>query len=204
MADENSNQTWEYLKEIGEAERHFNDIQARYRVLASTWLLASFAGIGFVLTRLEVPEEKDLFLCLIAAGGSIGVLIIWLLDILGYHRLLGAYFVEGLRIELENQNLPQIRWLMMDLGTVGSKARLFYFVCALAPVSTGLILLLPSLILNFDGQRLGQIVALGALLAIVFLTRTMTEDPKLRAKYTELITKRGSRQEMASRLHEDH
>jgi len=113
-------------------------------LLASTWLLASFTGIGFVITKLNGDPSEALILCLISAGGSVGILIIWALDILGYHRLLAANFIEGLRIEIENQHLPQTRWLMMEFGTVGSKARTFYFICALSPVLAGMILLFPS------------------------------------------------------------
>ena len=190
MANQNQNLPWEYLKEIGESERHFNSIQARYRLLASTWLLASFAGIGFSMTKLESPADKDIFLCLIAAAGSIGIVIIWVLDILGYHRLLAAYFLEGLRTENEHRDLPQVRWLMMELGTVGSKARLFYFACALAPVSTGLVLLLTVFPWNSNRRIVGELIALGMSLIIVFGTWLLTDDPKHKAKYTELKLKR--------------
>jgi len=71
-----SNQPWDQLKEIGEGERHFNDLQVRYRLLASTWLLASFAGIGFIMTNTSQLNGEDLILCLISARGTIGVIVI--------------------------------------------------------------------------------------------------------------------------------
>ena len=40
---------WKIVEEIGEEERHFNDIQVRYRNMASAWLLATFGAIGFVV-----------------------------------------------------------------------------------------------------------------------------------------------------------
>ena len=190
-----SNQPWDQLKEIGESERHFNDLQVRYRLLASTWLLASFAGVGFIMTDSSQLNGEDLILCLISAGGTIGVIVIWVLDLLGYHRLLAAYFLEGLRIEDENPGLPQIRWAMLSQGTVGSKAQLFYFVCALAPVSSGLILLLPSLFLNYSGGSASQVALLGGLLAIVVMIRVITEDSKHKAIYEELKSKRLTRKE---------
>ena len=190
-----SNQPWDQLKEIGESERHFNDLQVRYRLLASTWLLASFAGVGFIMTNVSPLDGKDLILCLVSIGGTIGVTVIWVLDLLGYHRLLAAYFLEGLRIEDENPGLPQIRWTMLSLGTVGSKAQLFYFVCALAPVTSGLILLLPSLFLSFGGVSISQVASLGVLLAMVVLIRVMTEDSRHKAIYEELKSKRLARKE---------
>jgi hypothetical protein len=194
MVDETSIQPWDQLKEIGESERHFNDLQVRYRLLASTWLLASFAGMGFVLTK-PVLLDEGLILCLVSAGGTIGVTIIWVLDLLGYHKLLAAYFLEGLRIEDEYSNLPQVRWTMLSLGTVGTKAQLFYFTCALAPVLSGLILLLPSLYFKSNGWNIGQFAALGVLLAIVIVIRVKKEDSKHKAKYEELKSKRLTRKE---------
>ena len=38
-------------KSIGETEAHFNRIQAQYRLLSSTWLLASVGACGFVLAE---------------------------------------------------------------------------------------------------------------------------------------------------------
>jgi hypothetical protein len=41
---------WHFVTEIGLNERHFNQLQSSYRTLASQWLLAAFAGIGFVIS----------------------------------------------------------------------------------------------------------------------------------------------------------
>ncbi len=62
------------LKGLGNAERHFNDLETEYRKVASIWLLARFAGMGFILKanppnvlgsvrkspRLELEEDGDL------------------------------------------------------------------------------------------------------------------------------------------------
>ena len=48
-ANLDTNTAWDVLKELGESERHFNNLETEYRKLASIWLLAGFAGIGFVL-----------------------------------------------------------------------------------------------------------------------------------------------------------
>ncbi len=39
---------WKVAVEIRETERHFNQLQHGYRALASTWLLGTFAGVGFI------------------------------------------------------------------------------------------------------------------------------------------------------------
>ena len=188
MANGSDNPSWGYLIEIGESERHFNNIQAKYRLLASTWLLASFAGIGFVLKDLGTASEKDLLLFAITAGGSFGVVLIWILDILGYHRLLGAYFLEGLRIEQENPELPQIRHQMLKLGTVGGKVQLFYFICAISPVSMGVVLLLRSSIMKeFNSPPVWKLIGLSVVLMIVFLTKYKTGDPKHQREYKKFL-----------------
>src|SRR5207245_7332708 len=41
----------EVYKELGTYERHFNQMQSVCRSLASTWLLATFAGIGYIFEK---------------------------------------------------------------------------------------------------------------------------------------------------------
>lgn len=51
---------WEFVKACDDREKHFNDLQGRYRTLASTWLLASFAGIGVAFSgdlEWECPRK---------------------------------------------------------------------------------------------------------------------------------------------------
>ena len=49
---------WEIIKTITEAEHHFNDLCFKIRTLASTWLLATFAGVGFLLSKSIQPELR--------------------------------------------------------------------------------------------------------------------------------------------------
>lgn len=184
MADEKSNLCWKYLEEIGKSERHFNNIQAKYRLLASTWLLASFTGIGFVLTNQCTLPKWELILIAITAGGSIGVTLIWVLDILGYHRLLGANFIEGLRIEHDNPYLPQVRHVMLKLGTVGKSTRLFYFICSISPIAMGAILLLESYLQDgFSRLRLAGLICSSIIISIILIVRMKAEDPTHQKEY---------------------
>ena len=43
----------ELFKTITHAEHHFNDLCFKIRALASTWMLATFAGVGFLLLHDE-------------------------------------------------------------------------------------------------------------------------------------------------------
>jgi hypothetical protein len=115
-AEESPEVIREFLAECGAAERHFNEIQARYRALASTWLLATFAGIGFVLSAesFDLPVPRLFVVAGIALAGTVGLVLLWNLDVRVYHRLLDAYFWEGLRLESRNPWVPQVRQRMLD------------------------------------------------------------------------------------------
>jgi hypothetical protein len=105
---------WQVICEIGKAERHFNSLQRTYRALASTWLLAAFGAAGFVLEKLgnsSIPRPSLLAAIGLAAGT--GIILLWTLDLLVYHRLLDCNFAEGLRLEEQYPWLPQVRQRMM-------------------------------------------------------------------------------------------
>jgi hypothetical protein len=101
---------WEYTKAFDDREKHFNDLQSRYRALASTWLLAAFGGIGFVLsTDLKMAVPKDAIVAGIAVVGALGIALLWVVDVLVYHELLIASHVAGQQLEKALSWLPPIR-----------------------------------------------------------------------------------------------
>ena len=100
---------WEIMKEIGNFERHFNQLEHQYRVLASTWLLAVFSGTGFLFSKGQNIPYWELIIAFLGFAGAMGVTLIWALDLKVYHQLLEAHFVEALKLEQENSWLPQSR-----------------------------------------------------------------------------------------------
>jgi hypothetical protein len=109
---------WKMVEECGVYERHFNQLQSFYRGLASTWLLAAFGGIGYVLTKeptLSAANKQPPLLDLwIAAGwvgvaGAVGLFFLWAVDVLVYHKLLLGVFAVGRKLETENTWLPPLR-----------------------------------------------------------------------------------------------
>jgi hypothetical protein len=118
--------TWEIYAEIGAAERHFNQLEHQYRVLASTWLLGTFVAFGYVLIHLPlrpddwVTHHRDLVIAGIALSGALGIRLIWILDIRVYHQLLESCFLEGLKLERDNDWLPRIRHNMVRTQRTGS------------------------------------------------------------------------------------
>lgn len=101
---------WEIYKELSENERHFNGLESQYRFLVSTWLLALFAAVGYLLSQpsgnMHLDVEWLIFgLTLVSA---VGITLIWNIDLRVYHQLLDACFVQRLELELENKWLPQM------------------------------------------------------------------------------------------------
>ncbi len=106
---------WQVMTELAAAERHFNELESRYRALASTWLLATFAGVGFVLsTTLDLPFHQWLAVAALGVAGTIGIVMLWNLDLLAYHQLLDSVFWEAYQLEERYPWVPPVRHSMVE------------------------------------------------------------------------------------------
>lgn len=124
------NRAWSVYTEMGIEERHFNSLQSTYRTLASTWLLASFAAIGFVLSEKFIGCPFDKLLVVVAIGlmANIGIILIWNLDLNVYHPLLASAYRQGLNLEKTYPWLPQMRVNMMErMNNRGVVPRVVWF-----------------------------------------------------------------------------
>jgi len=106
------NLVWDMYKNLTEQCQHFNSIESTYRTLASTWLLAAFAGTGFILKELHA-ENPGFFIAAVAGAAAVGIFLLWLLDLMVYHRLLAAAFAEQMALENQHEWLPQVAHGMM-------------------------------------------------------------------------------------------
>lgn len=142
----NTDNLVQLVSEIGTYERHFNQIQSEYRKMASQWLLAAFGAIGLLFYSKDISTVSDLPPALIASGvalaASIGILLLWCLDIRVYHRLLEACFKAGLCLESTHDYLPQIRTEMnKNKRMVCYGLHLFYLIGLGVMIVVGLGLL---------------------------------------------------------------
>jgi hypothetical protein len=131
LNDVEKERIWNVYVELGLSERHFNTLQSSYRTLASTWLLAAFAGIGFVLsTEVELFIPKELVMAGIGLAASIGIYLLWFIDLLFYQALSSASFQEARILELRYAWLPQVRDNMRGIlqGKGVSTVMWFYIV----------------------------------------------------------------------------
>jgi hypothetical protein len=118
-------------------ERHFNDLQTIYRRIASLWLLAGFTALGYLISGdLAKSEYAYILAAVLFAAIAGGLLLLWCVDLLVYHRLLDSHFYESLRLEREYSWLPRIRQNMrtnpdsISLSREGNlfRAAMFYAV----------------------------------------------------------------------------
>jgi len=123
----------EDYKAIATYEHHFNSLEAKLRELASVWLLAALGAIAFLVRQnlADALIDAKLLIGIVALMGNVGLLVLWILDQLVYHRLLNAVFLLGVRMEFVDPQLPPIRTLMMLFSRKRGMARflrLFYLV----------------------------------------------------------------------------
>lgn len=138
---------WAIVQECGNAERHFNQLQSAYRGLASTWLLATFAGVGYLFSKDSRFPDPYLMGASVFLAGGVGIRLIWMLDLGVYHQLLIAVFQEGYRLEKFFDWLPGLRTNMFNHGKVYledadpilGKLTLYYFVTAFVPGALGIV-----------------------------------------------------------------
>jgi hypothetical protein len=118
-------------EQISSQENHFNDLESNYRKLTSTWLLASLGACGYVLTA-HLDVDKWAIIAAIGASASLGIGVLWILDLDVYHRLLNCYFMQGLWLESQYSDwLYPVRIEMIlsqETKDVSAKVRYYYII----------------------------------------------------------------------------
>jgi hypothetical protein len=132
---------WSVYSYLQQAELHINDLQSHYRTLASTWLLATFGAAGFLVTddSLALPIDSPLLASAVCVLGTVGVLLLWNLDLLVYQGLLRARFYIGRDMEAELPWLPPVRRRMLIAFPSGTTPRVatFYVAATSVPLVLG-------------------------------------------------------------------
>lgn len=106
--------------------------QTGYRILASTWFLATLAGAGFLISANNVLPFSHLLgvaiICFIGAGGQY---ILWYEDTIVEEQLLDLSVIEALHLESEHGWLPRLhhRFLHLYSGSTSIVKTLFFIGC---------------------------------------------------------------------------
>jgi len=176
---ENGNpKAFDIIRLITDSEHHFNDLCFKIRTLASTWLLATFAGVGFVLTgQGDFVFAKTTVVILICWAGAVGVFVLWILDLQVYQKLLNTWFDARKEIEEESLYLPNM-WERMRATQPGGRAanliRFYYIATCSAPLLFALAIAIEK-INRGEGASVILAVAtalmlLASILAIMYLS----------------------------------
>lgn len=133
-------------------EERYNSSSDGVRGLASAWLLGSLGAIGWLFSSYNHetwPLPLGFLLVVVTTLGCLGMITLWVMDQLVFHRLLTSVFLVGLKVEKDDGEIPPIRSMMMKtqegLGTHRWE-RFFY----LTPIS---IFILMSLVVIIGGSN---------------------------------------------------
>lgn len=123
-----------YTKLI-EGIKNYDNMQTVYRRIASTFLLATFAALGFIFSSEAINIKVNLNLATILTCflSLIGISVIGLLDLIFQERIVVGFFVELIKLERTYKWLPQVHHNMIKHGSHhGSPLRkgIFYVGCA--------------------------------------------------------------------------
>ena len=147
--------------------RYHGAIQTKYRVMCSTWLLATFAAIGFLLFRDGLlPFNHLIGIALITLVGIAGIYILWYADTFVEELLLDINVVEGLRLEKENPGIPQVHHNFLHLYK-NSNARivkvLFFIGCK------SILIFTAAIDLAFYFYRTSLLLSLSSIIGCIIL-----------------------------------
>lgn len=120
--------------------QHSNRIQMQYKVACSTWLLATFIGVGYSLSSREpnLPIDSLLTASILAFASLFVVSRLWYLDLIVQEKSIASAVFAGLSLEKQHSWLPQV------YGNVVKMQNLFGYVAmkSMFYLATGTILLL--------------------------------------------------------------
>lgn len=154
--------------------RYHGTLQTKYRVMCSTWLLATFAAIGFLLSKDKLlPFDHLLGVALISLIGIAGIYILWYADTFVEELLLEINVVEGLRMEKENEWMPQVYHTFLHLYQ-NTNARivkvLFFIGCKSILIFTGAVTLS---FYFYDRSVIGLIITIAGSLILNFISSSL-------------------------------
>lgn len=109
---------------LSEMEERYNSSSGGIRTLASAWLLGALGATGWLFSSYDSetwPLPLGLLVVVVMTLGSFGMITLWVMDHLVFHRLLTSVFLVGLKMEKDDHQIPPLRSMMMKtqegLGT---------------------------------------------------------------------------------------
>lgn len=129
-----------YLQ-VGILLQHSNRIQLRYKILTLTWFLATFIGVGYALSTVEItlPVQPTLIASLMCIASLCVIGFIWYLDVILQEKNIATAVFQGLNLEEKHAWLPQAYHNVVHMHYLFryiSMKSVFYLGCATILVLT--------------------------------------------------------------------
>lgn len=111
-------------------EDHYNVIQNKFKGLTITWTLATFIGIGYLISGFEKALYIDVLLVvfLLSILSAQGVFLIWFLDSEIYDNLIYSIWKEIYKLEEDHSFLGKSHHLVSKFFKGEKKAKVFHGV----------------------------------------------------------------------------
>jgi len=173
------------VNHIGDQEKHFNGLETQYRLLASSWLLASLGAMGYMLQDDKLnwlSTNKWLLIGAIGFAASMGIFLLWILDMKVDHKLLHCVFIQGILLEQKYDWLPKIRTDMLLIQETGdvTKHTGLYYICSVVLLQ---IISITSVVYYFELNTRGYASLLVGIIFILSAVRYMRKsNSSMRAK----------------------
>ena len=180
---------WNTYVELGTMERHFGDAQLRCRALASTWFLAMFAGIGFLISKDIKGFSPDVLLAAIGFFSAAALFVMWVIDLIIYQRLLDAAFIEGMSLEEAQPWLPQVRLNRRELlkGTGLIRFSRYYAIAFGVAWVVGCISAIRALVLKYPDSKWSYVAAFLMVSILVYFELRALRETKSTKDYEHKI-----------------
>lgn len=149
--------------------QHSNRIQLKYKLTAFTWFLATFIGIGYALSTLEVnlPCHPFLIVAVLCIASLCVIGIIWYLDIVVQEKNIASAVHHGLALENQHSFLPKTYHSVVQMsylsGYVSTKS-VFYIGLTVILILTICYVVASYLLL--DKFTFWPVIIIGAIVAV--------------------------------------
>ena len=142
-----------YIK-LDELEHHFDNISTKCKSIAITWFLATYAGIGFLLSKetLGLPFNRIIAVVILSFIGFLGNILLWHLDVNIYNKFWIAAFIEELVMEKKFDFLLQSKNINLlideDKAKIKSHGLLYLIINSILIITCGSFIISSLLKLN--------------------------------------------------------
>lgn len=121
-------------QEVAASLQYSNNCQLNYRMLTFTWLLATFIGIGYTLSSVEVnlPFHPLIIVVILSIASLLVIGIIWYLDLIVQEKNIASAVNAGLRLEERTAWLPKAYTNVVELSELFSyvKQKSYFYLGA--------------------------------------------------------------------------